>query len=325
MSATPLNDNDDTRDPAQTIAALRARIAELEESATQHRLLAVEMRKQKYLVEKILDSLPLNIFVKDHENRFIIMNDHACKVIQRDRSEVIGGTDFDIFPETVARKLRQDDEQVRTQRAPVTREERIVDGNGRERYLLAGKVVARFEETDEALLIGFSIDISDRKRVEMELQDKLELIEQQRATVLKLSTPVLRVWDGVLVLPLIGEITGARAMRVTEQLLQAIAQHRAQEVILDITGVPIVNVETADALIRTVRAARLLGAHCMLVGLSPEVARSLVELQTDLTQIETLATLQEGLRQALRERRVERSHQTPSSLQIQARRQSHQR
>jgi rsbT co-antagonist protein RsbR len=315
MNADP--PEDDARDPEQTITALRARIGELEESAAQHRLLAVEMRKQQYFIEKILDSLPINIFVKDQDHRFIIVNEQVCKLVRQDRAAVIGQTDFDIFPEPVARRLRTDDAQVRAQGGLVTREERVVGGDGQERYLFAGKLVERFEETGEAILIGFSVDITDRKRVEMELQEKLELIEQQRALLLTLSTPVLRVWDGILVLPLIGEITAARAMRVTEQLLQAIVQHRAQQVILDITGVPVVNVETADALIRTVRAARLLGARCMLVGVSPEVARSLVELQTDLSQIETLATLQEGLRQALRQRRVERPHQTSSSAHVQ--------
>jgi anti-anti-sigma regulatory factor len=71
--------------------------------------------------------------------------------------------------------------------------------------------------------------------------------------------------------------------------------------------VPVVNVEMADALIRTVRAAGLLGARCMLVGVSPDVARSLVELETDLTSIVTLATLQDGLREALRKKREDRA------------------
>lgn len=315
MSAEP--PDDDVHDPEQMIGELRARIVELEERAAEHRLLAVEMRKQKYLIEKIIDSLPINIFVKDQEHRFIILNEHACKMVRQDRGAVIGRTDFDIFPEAVASRLRKDDDHVRAQGGLVTREERVIDGDGQERYMFAGKLIERFEETGEAILIGFSVDITDRKRVEMELQEKLELIEQQRAMLLQLSTPVLRVWDGILVLPLIGEITAARAMRVTEQLLQAIAQHRAQQVILDITGVPVVNVETADALIRTVRAARLLGTRCMLVGVSPEVARSLVELQTDLSQIETLATLQEGLREALRQRRVEPPRQTSSSAHVQ--------
>jgi rsbT co-antagonist protein RsbR len=300
--------DDDTRDPEETLSALRARIAELEESAAEHQLLAVEMRKQRYFIEQILDSLPINIFVKDQNNRFLMVNDLVCKRAQRDRSEVIGKTDFDIFPEPVARRLREDDDHVRTQGGGlVTREEHLLFPDGQDRYFFAGKLAARFDETDEVILIGFSIEITDRKRVEVELQDKLRLIEEQRAMMLTLSTPVLRVWDGVLVLPLIGEITDARASHVMQQLLQAIAQHKAQEVILDITGVPVVNVETADALIRTVRAAGLLGARCMLVGVSPAVARSLVELETDLTSIVTLATLQDGLREALRKKREDRT------------------
>ena len=129
---------------------------------------------------------------------------------------------------------------------------------------------------------------------------QMDIITKQREAMLELSTPVIQVWQGILTLPLIGTIDSFRARQVTEQLLDRITQTQATFVILDITGVPIVDTNVANHLIKTIRAASLLGTHCILVGIGPEIAQTLVRLGVDLSGIETRGTLQDGLELALR-------------------------
>jgi rsbT co-antagonist protein RsbR len=129
---------------------------------------------------------------------------------------------------------------------------------------------------------------------------QMEIITRQREAMLELSTPVIQVWKGILTLPLIGTIDSYRARQVTEQLLDRIMSARALHVIIDITGVPVVDTNVANHLIKTIRAANLLGAQCALVGIGPEIAQTLVRLGVDLSGIETRGTLQDGLEWALR-------------------------
>jgi len=142
-----------------------------------------------------------------------------------------------------------------------------------------------------------------RAQRQSELQQlEQQLIEKQR-TILQLALPVVRLWDGILLLPLVGDIDVNRASLLMESTLNAITQNGARVVILDITGVPHFDTHVANSLIRTVQAARLLGVECMLVGISAEVARSLVLLGIDLSFVQTFSTLESGLVQALARQR----------------------
>lgn len=132
------------------------------------------------------------------------------------------------------------------------------------------------------------------------VQRQMEIIAQHREAMLELSTPVIQVWEGILTLPLIGPIDSLRARQVTEQLLDRIIQTKARFVILDITGVPLVDTNVANHLIKTIQAANLLGTRCVLVGIGPEIAQTLVHLGIDLSHIDTRGTLQDGLEFALR-------------------------
>jgi rsbT co-antagonist protein RsbR len=132
----------------------------------------------------------------------------------------------------------------------------------------------------------------DRAR---ELEAKLETIELQARSILDLSTPVIQVWDGILVLPLIGSIDTARAEQILQNLLRAVAARGAAVVILDITGVPMIDTAVANHLLETVKATRLLGAKAILAGVSPSIAQTLVRLGIDLTGIDSRAHLQSAL------------------------------
>jgi anti-anti-sigma regulatory factor len=139
----------------------------------------------------------------------------------------------------------------------------------------------------------------DRLRTIDELQRLTTEQRALRATVLELSTPLLPLLPGVLVLPLIGAIDAIRAERILEAELQAITHQHAQVVLVDITGTSVVDTSVAMQLIRAADAARLLGCDTILVGVQPEIAQTLVGLGADLRGITTRSTLAEGLQAAL--------------------------
>lgn len=122
--------------------------------------------------------------------------------------------------------------------------------------------------------------------------------EEQRKIIRELSTPTIPVWDEILVMPLVGVVDSVRAKQMMEQLLERITQQGARVVILDVTGVPAVDTAVADHFLRVTKAARLVGARSILVGISPLVAQALVRLGVSLEGIETHATLRAGLEHA---------------------------
>jgi anti-anti-sigma regulatory factor/putative methionine-R-sulfoxide reductase with GAF domain len=132
-----------------------------------------------------------------------------------------------------------------------------------------------------------------------------ELIEAQKQALRELSTPIIPILDRIIVMPLVGSIDSMRARDITRSLLAGIQKHRAKVVILDITGVPIVDSGVADHLNRTIQAARLKGAHTMITGISDAVAETIVDLGIDWHNVATLGDLQSGLIVALRSLGIE--------------------
>jgi anti-anti-sigma regulatory factor len=150
-------------------------------------------------------------------------------------------------------------------------------------------------------------DLAERQRQEAALRQaeeeqlklKDEMIRMQAAALEQLSTPLIPISDDILVMPLIGTIDSRRAQKMTETLLQGLATHQAHAAILDITGVPVVDIEVAQGLLRAAQAAQLLGARVVLTGIRPEVAQTLVGIGVDLQGIVTYSTLQNGIRAAM--------------------------
>jgi rsbT co-antagonist protein RsbR len=127
-----------------------------------------------------------------------------------------------------------------------------------------------------------------------------EVIRRQQSEMLELSTPVVKLWDGVLALPLIGTLDSHRTSVVMETLLQRIVDTNSQVAIIDITGVPTVDTLVAQHLLKTVAAARLMGAECIVSGIRPQIAQTIVHLGVDLTGIVTKASLADAFAVALR-------------------------
>jgi rsbT co-antagonist protein RsbR len=127
-----------------------------------------------------------------------------------------------------------------------------------------------------------------------------ELIRRQGEEMLELSTPVIQLWDGILALPLIGTLDSSRTQVVMESLLQQIVATRSPIAILDITGVPTVDTLTAQHLLKTVAATRLMGAECIISGIRPQIAQTIVHLGVSLGDIVTKASLADAFRVALK-------------------------
>ena len=166
--------------------------------------------------------------------------------------------------------------------------------------------ILRAEYADDAVQLGEEIwratQLLDRLgllTMEEYQRGREEVIRRQQQEMLELSTPVVTLWDGVLALPMIGTLDSARTQIVMETLLQRIVDTGASVAIIDITGVPTVDTMTAQHLLKTVTATRLMGAECIISGIRPQIAQTIVHLGVDLGDVTTKATLADAFRVAL--------------------------
>jgi len=196
---------------------------------------------------------------------------------------------------------------VSTTGTPNENEELLTSADGMLRTIWTRKYPIRNAQGKVIGLCGIISDITtikrrqqDVERLEAEIQDKLAIIGAQESLLDQISVPVIQVWNSILLLPLIGVIDSRRAIQVLEGLLESIERARALVVIIDITGVPVVDTSIASYLVQAMQAAQLLGCQSILVGISPEIAQTLVGLGVDFSRIKTLATLQSGLEYALK-------------------------
>ncbi|HLU74885.1 MAG TPA: STAS domain-containing protein [Nonomuraea sp.] len=132
-----------------------------------------------------------------------------------------------------------------------------------------------------------------------------KVILDQAEQLLELSTPVVKLWDGIVAVPLVGTLDSARTQVVMEKLLQTLVETGSEHAVIDITGVPAVDTEVAQHLLKTVVAARLMGAECVISGISPQIAYTIVTLGIEFGDIVTKATLADALAYALRRSGIE--------------------
>lgn len=155
-------------------------------------------------------------------------------------------------------------------------------------------------------MAGSLSDITARKQYEETLRQRAEIIERQQEAIRTLSTPIIEVWDGVLMMPVFGAVEGHRAEQMMEVLLNAVARTRCRHAILDLTSVKAVDTHTADHIIRLVQAVQLIGAQGIVVGIRPEVAQIMVNIGADLEKITTMATLRDALVLCMKDQRKRR-------------------
>jgi rsbT co-antagonist protein RsbR len=173
------------------------------------------------------------------------------------------------------------------------------------RDVLARELFVRYQSDSDQLNRVMDIYEPAANRVAVTVgvsfvEQRERIIREQQAAIRELSTPVLRVRDRLLILPIIGGLDTQRARQLTQQLLRAIREARAKMVVIDITGVGMIDLTVANHLVQTVEAARLMGARAIITGLSSEVAQTLVDLGVDLSMMQTVGDLQGGLEEAER-------------------------
>jgi rsbT co-antagonist protein RsbR len=174
--------------------------------------------------------------------------------------------------------------------------------------------ILRREIADPARLTAATLEVSELRdnlgllTIEAFQQSREGVIARQQEEMLELSTPVVKLWDGILALPMIGTLDSARTQVVMETLLQRIVETGSAIAIIDITGVPTVDTLVAQHLLKTITAIRLMGADCIISGVRPQIAQTIVHLGVNLQGISTKATLADALALAL-----ERSGRTVAS------------
>ena len=152
---------------------------------------------------------------------------------------------------------------------------------------------------DETWTITELLDKLGLFTTEMQQKAREEVISRQQQEMLELSTPVVKLWEGILALPMIGTLDSSRTQIVMESLLQKIVETGSGIAIIDITGVPTVDTLTAQHLLKTVTAARLMGAECIISGIRPQIAQTIVHLGVELGGVTTKATMADAFAVAL--------------------------
>ncbi len=264
----------------------------------------LELIESKALLSAIIDNLPTSVSLKDEHGRYQLVNHVFAQWNGHAQDDVHGKTDAECWPPELAALRERGAKHVFETRSRQTREERITDGFGETRDCSVVEFPIHDRHGDIRSICSVAADLTAIRRAAEERETlQQQLIESQQKALRELSTPLLPVADGVLVMPLVGHIDSGRSAMIMETLLHGIPAYGASVAILDITGVRETDYTTAEAIIAATRAGKLLGAEVLLTGMRPNVARTLVEIGANLEGIVTLATLRGGVNYALQRSR----------------------
>lgn len=289
-------------------AALHARVAELERQLREQRYREVALSASTRVLQSIVDSVPYAIYWKDVDLVYRGCNQHfAADLGLATTSAIIGNSDAELpwRPEEVEGFRIIDRRVIDTNTAEHDIDETTIHADGTQEWFETHKVPLHDQDGAVVGVLGTYANITKRRHAEEAIRQssmQQEIIAAQQSALRELSTPLIPILEGVVVMPLIGAIDSARAQQIMETLLVGIGEKRASIAILDITGVRVVDTQVANALIRTAQAAQLLGARVILTGITPEVAQTLVQLGIDLSSVMTRSTLQSGIAYALARR-----------------------
>lgn len=277
-------------------------------------------RRAETLNRQVIDGLPVGVIVGTPDLEFPVWNPEHERMVgpRRDHGGDVGAT-YGIFLADGVTPLRQETSGlVRALRGEDVDEEVVFRRAGFDD--VRARVVWRPLRDDDGHIFaaqGTSQDITTQRRLEADLRArneqlgaseaaKAELIERLRYSIDELSNPIIEVWDDVLAMPIIGIIDSRRTADMVHRLLGEVARTQASFVIVDLTGVEIVDTKTADHLMKLMRKVEIVGARCVLTGIRPAVAETLVDIGVDFGRVGTLRNLKHGLREALRLARRER-------------------
>lgn len=241
---------------------------------------------QRAVLDAVIQNLDLAVWAIDRDGVFLRMAGKALATAGLKEDQLVGLSIFETYPKTYLEVVRRA-LAGSVQHSPPTEEHGLtwetwyvpVDDPGL-----------------DAAVVCVSLDITEARRREKDLQEKLQLIERQQETIRELSTPIIEVWDGVLTLPIVGLIDSVRTAELMNNLLESITRTRARFAILDLTGVEVVDTSTASHLIGLVSAIRLLGADGVLTGIHPNIAQTIVSIGVDLSRVRVFAKLRDALK-----------------------------
>lgn len=304
---------------------LRARAAALEGLLIEHEQAALEqVHRMEQLVadlsartrsfEATIRSIADGVIVSDLEGNFVHFNKAAESIlgIGATSTPVSGWSEtYGCFrPDGVTPVPSEELPLVRALRGEVVRSTELFIRHAKQPEGVFIEVVARSivdERGGRTGAVAVFRDITERKQHEREMAEKLasereknDALERLRLAVQELSTPILEVWDGILALPLIGVVDSKRTEQMMTRLLDAVVEMHAKFMIIDVTGVDVLDSATADHLLKIVRSVELLGARCVLSGIRPSVAQTLVDLGVSFGSLATQRNLKHALRTCLR-------------------------
>ncbi|MFC1706965.1 PAS domain S-box protein [Planctomycetota bacterium] len=261
-----------------------------------------ELRESEARYRTVVEEAAEAIVIADIETlQLKYANRAACTVFGFGANEVTGKTVRDVHPKDAAEQGLAEFEAAVKGRKHAARAVPCLRQDGSTFY--ANIEAARTMIGGRPSIVGYFMDVTVQQAAEervQKLNEKLkQRVEEQSRSILELATPVVRLWDEIVVLPLVGVIDTARAQLVIESLLNAIVRNEARVAIIDVTGVPTVDSLVAQHLIKAGVAAKMLGAAAIVTGFSPETALTLTRLQVDLSSLRTAGTLRSGIATAL--------------------------
>jgi rsbT co-antagonist protein RsbR len=234
------------------------------------------------------------------EQTLIVVNANKAALRTMSHDQMVGRNLYDMIPPSNYQQYQRIVQQCLQSRTTTSNEYAFNHPDGSRFWVLNTMVPLVNEQGEVPYLLSISQDFTAWKEQELELIAQREIIERQTATLTELSTPLLSISEDTVVMPLIGTIDTLRVNLLTISLLEGVAHNQAKNVIIDITGVPVVDTQVANALISAGNAVKLMGARVILTGIRPEVAQVLVSLGITFNEIVTYATLQTAITALLR-------------------------
>jgi PAS domain S-box-containing protein len=255
-----------------------------------------ELAYSKAYAENIIRSMVNALIVVNHKGVIETVNQATLKLLGYTEQELLGRPATLVVP--AEELLNRSDTQGIVQNIETV----YLAKDGRQVSVSFSSAMMRDGRTGQIQgIVCLAEDITERKRAAIEREElQQQLIAAQQQAIQELSTPIIPVMDQIIIMPLVGHIDTTRAGDIMRSLLAGIRNYRAKVVILDVTGVPVVDSSVASHLDKTIQAARLKGARTIITGLSDQVAETLVELGINWSNIETVRDLQTGLRAALK-------------------------
>ncbi|KYF70260.1 anti-anti-sigma factor [Sorangium cellulosum] len=287
---------------------LRRRNAELEQELAEKRRVEIALRESEARYRGIVEDQTELICRFRMDGTLTFVNDVYCRYFDKTQEELVGHRFTPLVPDEDRLLLDQQFAKLGPDNPIVHTEHRVVRPDGSIRWMHWTNRAPLGEGGPDAEFQAIGVDVTDRREAEDEvrrLNAELELRVAEKTMKLEqmvreLSAPLMPVADQVIAMPLIGILDSARAAAALETLLHGVIAHNAATVVLDITGVGVIDAQAADAMIRLAKAVRLLGAQVVLTGIQPRIAQTLVAQGAGVGGIVTLRTLKEGIAFALR-------------------------